>query len=227
MRSTPPTDLNLVLNSQSRWALAQGDCLAILKTLPDGCADAVVTDPPYGISYRSKRFGGIANDGTPFVWWLYDAARLLREGGCLLCFCRWDVQEAFRLAITWAGLRVRSQVVWDKGVHGAGDCAAQFGPQHEVMWFATKGRFRFPAKRPVSVLRAARVPYQRTVHPTEKPAELLEQLLAAVVPAGGLVLDPFTGSGSTGVAALARGFRFVGVELEGRYCEAARGRFSV
>ncbi|MBI5549322.1 MAG: hypothetical protein HY901_36010 [Deltaproteobacteria bacterium] len=220
------SDLNSVLNSSSRWTVAQGDCLKLLKTIPDSAVSAVVTDPPYGISYRSKTFGRIANDGSPFVWWLYDAARILRDGGALVCFCRWDVQETWRLAIGWAGLRVRSQVVWDKTTHAAGDCQAQFGPKHEVMWFATKGRFRFPAKRPVSVLRVAKVPHRRTVHPTEKPIELLEQLLGAVVPAGGLVVDPFVGSGSTGVAALRRGLRFIGMELETRYVEAARGRMA-
>jgi site-specific DNA-methyltransferase (adenine-specific) len=213
-----------VLDGTVPWHIEHGDCLTVLRSLPDACVDAVVTDPPYGISYRSKRLGTVANDSRPFVWWLHDAHRVTREGGSLVCFCRWDVQESFRLAIDWAGWRVRSQVVWDKGVHGAGDCAAQFGPQHEVMWFATKGRFRFPGRRPVSVLRAARVPHGRCVHPTEKPVVLMTALVEAVTAPAALVLDPFAGSGSTGAAAVELGRRFLGVEMEGRHVDAGRAR---
>lgn len=103
--------------------LILGDCLDVLRTLEPGSVDAVVTDPPYGVSYQSARRTDkrlwkpkIANDRSPFVWWLRDAAVALAPGGCLLCFCRWDVAEAFRVAIGWAGLKVRGQIVWDRAV---------------------------------------------------------------------------------------------------------------
>lgn len=216
--------IHQVLAGESRWHIEHGDCLDVLRALPDGCADAIVTDPPYGIAYKNRRGQRVVNDERPFIWWLHDAHRVLRDGGCLVCFHRWDVQDVFRQAIEWAGFRIRSQVVWDKLSHGMGDCSSQFGPQHELMWFATKGKFRFPERRPVSVWRAAKVPAGKMVHPTEKPLELLEGLLTSVVPKGGLVLDPFAGSGSAGAAALGRGFRFLGVELEQRYVEEGMAR---
>ncbi len=172
------TTVSAVLTRRAPWHLEHGDCLSVLRQIPDGAVDAVVTDPPYGIGYRNTRGQTVANDGAPFVW--------------------------------------------DKGSHGMGDTAAQFGPQHEVMWFATKGKFKFPGRRPVSVLRAARVPHGQVVHPTEKPVPLMAELLSVVVPAGGLVLDPFSGSGSTGAAARARGFRFLGVELDAGHAATAR-----
>ena len=198
-----------------------GDCLDVMRGMPDGCVDAVVTDPPYGIAYQSawrtdplKRHRPIANDAQPFVWFLPEAARLLRPGGALLCFCRWDTREAFRLAIGWAGLQVRSHVVWDREAHGMGDLTAQFAPQHDDIWFATKGQFRFPGERPKSVVRALRVSGASMVHPNEKPVDLMRQLVDAVTPPGGVVLDPFLGSGATGCAAVATNRSFVGIEMD-------------
>jgi site-specific DNA-methyltransferase (adenine-specific) len=64
----------------------------------------------------------------------------------------------------------------------------------------------------------------RNSHPTVKPVDLMRWLCRLVTPKGGLILDPFTGSGSTGVAALAEGFRFVGIEREAEYVDLARRR---
>jgi len=82
------------------------DALSVLRVLPANSVNAVITDPPYGIRYRTKRGERIANDDRPFIWWLHDAYRLTRAGGALICFCRWDVQEAFRFAIGLAGYRL-------------------------------------------------------------------------------------------------------------------------
>ena len=61
-------------------------------------------------------------------------------------------------------------------------------------------------------------------HPTVKPTDLMRYLCRLVTPPGGLVLDPFMGSGSTGKAALLEGFRFIGIEREPEFCEIARSR---
>ena len=122
----------------------QKDCMEVLRLLPAGEIDCIITDPPYGIDFQSarriekERFDKIDNDGKPFVWWLYDAFKVLKEGGRLICFCRWDVQDAFKQAIEWAGFSLKSQVIWDRGIHGLGDLNGQFAPQHDVIWFAVK-----------------------------------------------------------------------------------------
>lgn len=209
------------------WHLTHGDCIDGMRQLAADSADAVVTDPPYGIDYQSKtkRHRKIANDKRPFIWWLHEAYRVLREGGALVCFCRWDVQDAFKQAIEWAGFDVRSQVVWDRGAHGMGDTQAQFAPRHDVMWFAVKGRgFRFPGSRPASVLQAMRVPGAALVHPNQKPEELMAKLIRSVTPPGGLVVEPFAGSGSTMVAAVREGFRVVGFELDQEHFNTTVGR---
>ena len=105
--------------------ILHGDCLDVMRDLPAGSVDAVITDPPYGIDYQSAWrtdkadwLDKISNDEKPFIWWVYDAARILKVGGAMLVFCRWDVQEPFRMAMELAGLDIRSQVIWDRQVDG-------------------------------------------------------------------------------------------------------------
>ena len=200
--------------------------------LQSGSVDAVVTDPPYGIDFESGGqkgvsravLRGIRNDKMPYIWWLPFVADALRDGGCLACFTRWDVQETFVRAIALTGMTVRSVIVWDKGAHGMGNLRQQFAPSHESIIFATKGAFSFPGKRPSDVMRAQKVPASRLSHPNEKPVELIEDLVKDVCPVGGTVLDPFMGSGSTGVACARAGMRFVGVELDEDYFDLSRRR---
>lgn len=165
------------------------DCLRGLQEIPDNSVDLIIADPPYGIDFQSnsikdkkRRKPKIANDKTPFVWWLYDAARVLKDSGALVCFARWDVQETFRDCIGIAGLKVQNVCIWSKGGGGMGNLKASFSPDHEVFLFATKPGFRFPAKRPASVLNVARVPSGKLVHPNEKPVELIVQLVDYLTP---------------------------------------------
>lgn len=201
-----------------------GDCLQLLARLPDGCAQLVLTDPPYGISYSSRRNETVRNDDGPFVWWLREAWRVAADPAVLVSFCRWDVAEAFRQSITWAGWRVTSQLVWDKGVPGMGDLKASLSPYHEMAWFAVKGRWSFPDGRMPSVLRIRGVPPRHRTHPCEKPAPLAERIIAQTTRPGNLVLDPFCGTGWVGVAAGHLGRSFHGMELEKHYAYVARKR---
>lgn len=206
---------------QNGSVLHRGDALRWLAEQPAGCADAVITDPPYGIAWRTRDGRKVLNDERPYIWFLGEAARVLKDGGAMVCFTRWDVQEIWRAAIEAAGLEVTSQLVWDRVIHGKGDVRRQFAPQHDLAWFAAKGEFRFPGRRPHSVLHVMR--RSETLHPTEKPVELLLELVTTVAPEGGLVVDPFAGSGSTGVACIVSGRRFAGCELdEGHWRVAAR-----
>ncbi len=191
--------------------------------------DAIITDPPYGINYVSKAGARIKNDQSPFIWFLYDAFRVLKSGesgrGSLICFTRWDVEQTFIDAMRMAGFNVRSEVIWDKVVHGMGDCKTQFAPTHENIIFAIKGKYSFPGHRPKDVITFSRIiGNQQMVHPTEKPVGLLSNLISSVTKPGDLILDPFAGSGSTLVAAKKTGRRFIGVELDDEYFAIAQRR---
>lgn len=210
----------------------EGDALEVMATMPDGSVDAIVTDPPYGIDYQSShrpkelRFAKIKNDTTPFIAWLPDAYRISATPSALVCFCAWKTQEEFKAAIIKAGYEVKSQVIWDRDSHGMGDLEGEFAPQHDVIWFATKGDYKFPGKRPKSVLRHVRIAGSALRHPNEKPLRLMIDLVESVCPRGGFVYDPFAGSGATLEACLKSGRRAVGTELDPRYIPVIRRRLA-
>ncbi len=203
----------------------QGDCLDVMRKLRAESFDAVLTDPPYGIKYRSTRGESIPNDQRPFIWWLYDAFRLTKSPGALLCFCRWDVQECFKNAIEVAGFETRSQLVWNKCVHGMGNTRCTFAPQHEVLWFATKGDFRFSDHRPSTLYSIPRLCNNR-VHPTQKPIDLMRQLVRSITPRNGKVLDPFLGSGTTAIACFEEGRSAVGIDIDSTHISTSRRRLT-
>lgn len=207
--------------------LELGDCVDVLRTLDSNSIDAVVTDPPYGIDYQSsrmtsdKRLPKIQGDSSPYIWFLKDAYRVVKPGGCLLCFCRWDSQEDFRRSIELSGFKVKSQVIWDREHHGMGDLKASFSPRHDVIWFAIKGKFTFHSKRPASVIRSKRLPAGDLKHPNQKPVDLMQKLVESVTPENGVVLDPFMGVGTTGSACKNIDRNFVGIEIDEVYFDMA------
>jgi site-specific DNA-methyltransferase (adenine-specific) len=209
--------------------ILEGDCLDILPTLPAGYR-CILADPPYGVSFESTRRlkphrkPVMANDGQPFVWFLHEAYRLASDPGGLFCFTSWQHAEAFRSAIQWAGFRIKGQLVWDRVLHGMADLKTCFAPQHDLIWYATKGRLELNSPRPKSVISALRPTSKNGRHPTEKPVPLLTTLLAAVCRKGDKVLDPCCGSGSAGEACAQLGLDFTGIELNPVYADMARQR---
>lgn len=205
------------------YQLHLGNCLELLPTLDAGSIDAIITDPPYGIAYQSAwridkqdRFDVIQGDTELDFAWLDEADRLLRDQSSLFVFCRWDVQEQFRDAIAQR-FTVRSQVVWDRGIHGLGDLNAQYAPCHDIAWFATKGKFAFPNGRPKSVYRVDRVSADKLIHPTQKPLPLMKVIINDLTRPGDTVLDCFAGSATTGIACVKTGRNFVGIEIDPVY----------
>lgn len=155
------------------------DCIIGMKKLPDNSVDLIITDPPYGIDYQSARRTDktkwkpkIANDKSPYVWFLKDAFRVLKDDTCLICFTRYDTESSFRLAMKWAGFIPKAQIIWDKQIHGMGDLNGDFAPQHENMIFAVKGKFKFPSKRPKSIMSFQRISPESYCIPTRNPLNL-------------------------------------------------------
>lgn len=213
--------------------LMQGDCLERMKEIPDSSVDMVLCDPPYGIDFQScrikdkqRRKPKIKNDKTPFVEFIPLLKRILKPTGCVMIFTRWDVQQVFVDAMKDADLAPNSCIIWDKKIHGMGDLKRAFGSRYESILFHAEHDFRFQGKRPTDIIECPRVPASRLVHPNEKPVELLQGLIRACCPVGGVILDCFAGSGSTGVAAAHTGRSFIGIELDEHYFEVASQRIT-
>lgn len=115
-------------------------------------------------------------------------------------------------------------MIWDKVIHGMGDLKKSYGSRYESIIFSSEKDFRFNGKRPQDIIRVCRVSPQKLLHPNEKPIELLERLINQCTDKKALVLDPFMGSGSTGVACVSTGRKFIGIEKDAGYFEIAKKR---
>lgn len=227
------------------WQVECADALDALRALPDGCADAIITDPPYcsggfteaqrksakgqGLRSETLRVSGWFegdNMGTAGLVWLlrsiaFESCRVLTPGGSLSIFTDWRMVSALQPAIEAAGLRFQSLVVWDKQTPGLG---WGFRAQHEIVLHFAPGKPEYHDKSTGNVLRVPRKRWEH--HQTEKPVDLMRRIVRVCAPPGGVVLDPFTGSGSTGVAALREGRAFLGFERDPDHAETARQRLA-
>ena len=227
------------------WVVHHGDCLDVMRAMPAASVDAVVTDPPYcagaigeasrvaakGQGLRSEtiaKFGWFTGDnmGTAGLAFLlrsvaFEAVRVVKPSGSLLVFCDWRMLATLAPAIESSGVRYQGLVVWDKGALGMGN---GFRCQHELVMHFTMGAPEFHDHGTPNVLNARRVGADDRQHQTEKPVELMRSLVRVVSPVGGTVLDPFCGSGSTGVACRDLGVDFVGFERDLEHVITARAR---
>ncbi len=219
-----------------------GDTLDVLADIStDSTVDAVVTDPPYasgsrleasksssGAMLRAGRFSDrpIELDQmttTGFVWLMRAVGSAVRpmlpDGGSLLSFIDWRQWPNLVGALETCNYRVQGMIVWDKGSMGLGN---GFRAQHELVCHASKGVPKIHDKGCGNVITHKRV--EPTDHPSPKPEQLMQRLIEVVTVDGGVVLDPFMGSGTTLRAAKNIGRKAIGIELEERYCEIAAKR---
>ena len=167
---------------------------------------------------KGDRFKWFASDNmttSGLVWLLremaVEAARITNDGGSLLAFCDWRMSINLAPAMESGGWRLRNLCVWDKGHFGLG---TGFRPQHELIIHLTKRAPVFHHAGHSNVLSCPRTAREEQEHPTQKPIGLMRSLVEVVSPVGGVVVDPFMGSGSTGVAAVQYRRKFIGVEVD-------------
>ena len=187
-----------------RARLILGDCREVLPTLPK--VDAVITDPPYGVSYASgwaNKFQGVSIACDESIQ-ARDEALGLIEYDAAVVFGSWKQAKP-------SG--VKMVLVWDKGTVGMGDLSLPWFPSTEEIYIIGSG---FTGSRVSSVLSYH---VRNEFHPTEKPVGLMSHLIGRAP--GKLVLDPFMGSGTTGVAAVQMGRSFIGIEREPKYFDIA------
>jgi len=208
----------------------QGEALERLRGMAPLCVDAIVTDPPYFLpaqhySGRAKWPRSMADLSVLEHFYrdvFAECRRVTKPDAPIVVFCDGQSYPVFYSLLYphWDRL---IDIVWDKDEIGMG---AGVRRQHEWILIGVAHGVEMNGWER-SVMREKRVGDSRT-HPAEKPVGLLRRLIRLLVPPGGVVVDPFTGSGATGEAALAEARDFIGIELDARYAaDAARREPSI
>ena len=215
-----------------------GDCQDILPTLGEAWAKAIVTDPPFfmpattypmisqprggTVEFHPRQWGDTNIMGTWFKHVLSACVPCLSLTGHFFTFCNTDSYAVF-FPHVYSRFHFSQCLVWDKGRGGLGKV---FLHAHELILMARwkTSEFSCDAKPTPDILRHSPTAPTQREHPVEKPEALLEAMIVPTCNAGDVVLDPFTGSGSTLLAAKRAGRKAVGVEVEERFCEIAARR---
>ena len=262
--------INTKYKPDNAITLYEGDCSKLLKKLPDGSVDLIVTSPPYciGKAYESPK-DDIETFKSQHLKIFSDIYRILKKGGSICWQVGYHVGNSSVIPLDYyiysiftersssldEPLILRNRIIWTFG-HGL-NSTQRFSGRHEtILWF-TKGNtydfnldcIRVPQKYPgkkaykgankgnysgnpfgknpsdvwdIPNVKAQHV--EKTDHPCQFPVAIPQRLVKALTPINGFVLDPFMGSGTSGVAAIIEGRRFVGAEIKKEYYKIAKER---
>ena len=207
--------------------LKHGDCLELMKDIPDGSVDMVLTDPPYGMNfqsnYRKNKHEVIENDSN--LDWISDFVseiyRVSADNSAHYIFCSWHNIDIFKQEFE-KKFRIKNILTWVKNNTSMGDLKGDFAPRTEFILFMHKGRQLIRGKRDSNVLEFKRT--RNELHPSQKPVDMLEYMIEKFSDSGNLIVDPFMGSGSTGVACVNTNRKFIGIEKVDKYFEIAEKR---
>lgn len=230
------------------YQIHQGDCLKILGQLPDKSVEAIITDPPYssggqtsgtraampskkyvqsGTKIKRPDFFGDNKDQMSYLYWcslwLGECFRLAKEGSPICLFTDWRQLPITSVALQAGGWIFRGIVPWNK-TESSRPILGRFRNQAEYIVWGSKGDM--PTSRNVKVLPGVYtfpVRQDDKFHLTGKPTELMEAIVKIAEP-NSTILDPFMGSGTTGVAAIKQGFSFIGIEQSKVYFSIAQQR---
>ena len=212
--------------------LYQGDCLEVMGGIKDKSVDLIVTDPPYLMNYQSNRrkkedrFDKIKNDKGNYMLiqdYLEECHRIMKDNTAIYCFCSWHNIDFFKNEFE-KHFKLKNILVWNKNNHGTGDLKGSYAPKHEFILFGHKGRTLLREKRIADVIDCPKISSNKLTHPTEKPQELLEIFIKQSSDEGSIIFDGFMGTGSCGIAAKKLNRNFIGIELDEKYFNIAKGR---
>jgi len=219
-----------------------GDCLEVMRGLPDGSVDAVVTDPPYG-EHQAEW-----DDSKPDAFIFNEFYRLLKFGGVLYYWGFWGHADWILPHAKVAGFTPQTQITW--WFRTGRPEKKSYREDKEIAWYFSKGeptifnsddylepyedesnykRYGRNGKHPGTVWLASRIFHnhpENVGHPTQKPLQIIDKMVGISTLPGDTILDPFMGSGTTGVACVQTGRKFIGIEIDPDYYAIAEKRIA-
>ena len=210
------------------------------QIIDGGGIDSIITDPPYDVS-QDNNFGTMGRRGIDFGKWDYnfdlyswidDYSKLLNKNGSMIIFCSYRYISNICDKLEENNIAVKDIIIWQKSNPMPRNRDRRYVQDMEfAIWGAKKGAkwiFNRPQDKPY-----LRSMYQypivsgkeRTKHPTQKSLELMKEIIKVHTNENDIILDPFMGSGTTGIASVELNRRFIGIEKETEYFNIAKERF--
>lgn len=250
--------------TKDEFTLYHGDCVEVLRGLPEESVDLIFADPPYNLSnggftcHAGRRAPvhkgdwdesrGIVEDFQFHQAWIHACRRVLREDGCIWISGTYHSIYGCGYALATGGFHILNDVCWFKPNAPPNLSGRYFTASHETLIWARKNpgsrhcyhykemkEGNWPEdtlKKPGRQMRSVwSIPSPKGQekregrHPTQKPCALLLRVIRASSDTGNLVLDPFTGSSTTGLAASYLGRRFIGIDTNAEYLDLSIRRY--
>lgn len=231
-----------MLIGRENYKLYKGDCLEIMNKLIEEeiIFDAIITDPPYNIS-RDNNFKTMGRAGIDFgewdkdfdlISWIDYCGPLLKKGGNIVIFNDWKNMSYIVEALEKNGFEIKDLIRWKKTNPMPRNRDRRFITDYEVAVWAVKPRGKWTFNRLSDTYERPEIICGITSkgeklnggHPTQKPVEVMKWLIDRLTDEDDLVLDPFMGSGTTGVACMNANRSFVGIEIDENYFNIAVNR---
>jgi adenine-specific DNA-methyltransferase len=241
--------------------LYRGDCLALIRQIPDNYVDLTITSPPYCMGKEYEKTKKIEDFITEHKKILPEIVRITKDGGSICWQVGYHVNDLNVIPLDYIvyailkeqeNIYLKNRIIWTYG-HGL-HAKNRFSGRHEIILWFTKGEKHFfnldatriPQKYPgkkyykgdkkgqysgnplgknpsdvwdIPNVKARHV--EKTEHPCQFPIALVQRLIKALCPEKGVILDPFIGSGTTGIAAIIEKKKFIGSEIKKKYYNLA------
>lgn len=194
------------------------DCRETLKRMKQHTIDLIVTDPPYGMDFQSGhrkvKHNKITHDDN--LEWMGEVFRqcyrVLKPNCHSYFFCSFHNVDTFLIKLKLAGFSVKNILIWHKNNTGMGDLEGDYAPQYEFIIFCSNGAKKLNGRRDSNIVKFSRT--NNTLHPTEKPVDLIRYLIIKSSNEGDVVFDPFLGSGTTISACIKEKRQYIGSEID-------------
>jgi site-specific DNA-methyltransferase (adenine-specific) len=205
-----------------------GDCLEVMKDIPDKSIDLVLTDPPYGVDYvggqNERERERLKNDKQANVYkdLFPEIKRILKDNGSAYVFYANGKENDIFPYLDFYKYQV---IIWNKLNKGFGDIASRYHHTYEPFIYISKGSPTnwYGETNDIDVW-ITKGGYKNDFHPTQKPLDIISKMIKNSTKENDMVLDCFLGSGTTAVACKQLNRNYIGIEISEKYCEIARQR---